>query len=135
VTVAPSGSAVLFYTVPGCRLIDTRGPVGPLGGPALEASGGPDRSFELTGTCGIPPEATSVSVNITVTNAFAAGTLLAYAGDGAPTNTSTISFGAFQTRANNAQIRLATDGSGTIRIQNTAPGMVDVIVDVNGFFQ
>ncbi len=135
VTVAPSGSAVLFYTVAGCRLIDTRGPVGPLGGPSLAPAGVLDRTFTVAGTCGIPADATSISVNMTATNAFAAGTLLAYPGDGMPTNASTVSFGAFQTRANNALIRLATDGSGTIRIQNTAPGMVDVILDVNGFFQ
>ena len=33
----------LFYTVPACRLIDTRGPVGPLGGPALAPAGALDR--------------------------------------------------------------------------------------------
>ena len=135
VTVAPSGSAVLFYTVTGCRLIDTRGPLGPLGGPALAPSGVLDRTYTVAGTCGIPADATSISANITVTNAFAAGTLLAYPGDGVPTNASTISFGQFQTRANNARIRLATDGSGTIKIQNTAPAMVDMILDVNGYFQ
>lgn len=135
VTVAPSGSAVLFYTVPGCRLIDTRGPFGPLGGPSLAPMGVLDRTFPVAGACGIPADATSISVNMTVTNAFAAGTLLAYPGDGMPTNASTISFGQFQTRANNTQIRLATNGSGTIRIQNSAPGMVDVILDVNGYFQ
>ena len=135
VTVAPSGSAVLFYPVTGCRLIDTRGPVGPLGGPSLAPAGVLDRTFPVAGTCGIPADATSISVNVTVTDAFASGTLLAYAGDGTPTNASTISFGAFQTRANNVQVRLATDGSGTIRIQNTAPGTVDVILDVNGYFQ
>jgi hypothetical protein len=94
-----------------------------------------DLTFPVAGTCGIPADATSISVNVVVTNAFAAGTLLAYPGDGMPTTSSTISFGQFQTRANNTQIQLATDGSGTIRIQNTAPGMVDVILDVNGYFQ
>lgn len=135
VTVAPAGSAVQFYDITPCRLFDTRDANGALGGPALGPSGSPDRAFTLTGNCGVPPGATSVSVNITVTNPLAAGTLLAYAGDGSPTSASTISFGAFQTRANNARIPLATDGSGTIRIHNTAPGTVDVILDVNGYFE
>ena len=135
VTVAPPGSAVLFYTLQPCRVIDTRGPDGPLGGPSIAPAGVVDRSFPVAGACGIPADATTISANVTVTDAFDAGDLLAYPGDGSPTSTSTISFGASQTRANNAHIRLATDGSGTIRIQNTSPGTVDVILDVTGYYR
>jgi len=134
VTVAPAGEAVQFYTTTPCRLVDTRGADGPLGGPALEASGGTDRSFALTGTCSVPPEATSLSVNVSVVSGTGGGKLSIYPGDGALSGTSTISFAAGQTRANNAVIQLATDGSGTIRVNNTAPAPVHFLLDVNGYF-
>lgn len=135
VTVAPAGEAVQYYTLTPCRLVDTRGADGPLGGPALEASGGSDRSFTLTGTCGIPPEATSLSVNVTALSGPGGGMLSIYRGDGALSGTSTISFAAGQTRANNAVLRLATDGSGTIKVNNTAPVPVHLVLDVNGYFE
>jgi len=62
--VAPAGEAVQFYGVTPCRLVDTRNAPGALGGPALAAAGGSDRAFILTGVCGIPAGATSVSPNI-----------------------------------------------------------------------
>jgi uncharacterized repeat protein (TIGR01451 family) len=135
ITVVPAGTAVLYYPLDPCRVIDTRDPLGALGGPSLAPAGVVDRSFPVAGACGIPADATTITANVTVTNAFDAGTLLAYPGDGAPGTASTISFGASQTRANNAHIRLATDGSGTIRIQNTSPGTVDVVVDVTGYYR
>lgn len=135
VTVAPAGSAVLHYTLPPCRVLDTRGAPGPLGGPSLAPAGVLDRTFPVAGACGIPADATTISANVTVTNAFDAGSLVLYPGDGMAPNTSTISFAANQTRANNAHVRLATDGSGTLRIQNTSPGTVDVVVDVTGYYR
>ncbi|HTS02582.1 MAG TPA: hypothetical protein VMN04_08660 [Thermoanaerobaculia bacterium] len=136
VTVAPAGQAVQFYTLTPCRLVDTRGPDGPLGGPALDAAGGgPDRSFAVAGTCGIPPEATSLSVNVTAVGGSGPGDLEIYPGDGVPAGTSTISFAGGQTRANNAQVQLATDGSGTIKAANTSSGPVHLVLDVNGYFE
>jgi hypothetical protein len=135
ITVLPVGEAVLFYPVTPCRLVDTRGAAGPLGGPALAATGGPDRVFAVTGACGIPPGATSLAVNMTVVDAQAAGLLSIYKGDGALSGTSTISFGTGQTRANDGTIQLATDGSGTLDVHNTAAGTVDFIIDVSGYFE
>jgi hypothetical protein len=135
VTVAPPGEAVLFYPVTPCRLVDTRNTAGPLGGPAIEASGGPDRSFALAGTCGVPLSATSLAVNLTVTNAQAAGDLSIYRGDGALSGTSSLTFGTGRARANDATLQLALDGSGTVKIHNTAGGTLDLIVDVSGYFE
>jgi hypothetical protein len=135
VTVLPAGEAVQFYTLTPCRLVDTRGANGSLGGPALDASGGPDRVFLLAGTCGIPPEATSLSVNVTVESGPGAGDLSIYRGDGAPSGTSTISFSAGQTRANNSVLQLATDGFGTVKVNNSAAGPVHFVLDVNGYFE
>lgn len=131
VTVAPAGEAVQFYTTVPCRLVDTRG----ADAPALDAAGGPDRAFTLTGACGIPPEATALSVNVTVVPGAGAGQLALYAGDGTRPETSTISFAAGQTRANNAVLPLAADGSGSIKVNNTSSAPVQFILDVNGYFE
>jgi hypothetical protein len=37
--------------------------------------------------------------------------------------------------ANNAVLFLATDGTGAIGVQNDAAGTVELIIDVNGFFE
>jgi hypothetical protein len=48
---------------------------------------------------------------------------------------SSINFTAGVTRANNAAVPLATDGTGTIGVQNGSAGMVHLVLDVNGYFQ
>jgi Subtilase family/PKD-like domain len=135
VTVVPVGSALQFYTLTPCRLVDTRNANAPLGGPALAAAGSPDRAFTLTGTCGIPAGAVAVSANLTVVSPSAGGELAVYRGDGALTGTSTISFNAGKSRADNAILQLALDGSGTVKVNNSAAGTVHLLLDVNGYFQ
>lgn len=80
----------------------------------------------------------AVSVNITVTQTGAAGTLRLYPGDtGAawiPTATS-ISFAASKTRANNASVLLSRDGTGSLGVRNDAPDTVHFILDVTGYFE
>jgi hypothetical protein len=122
-----------FYALPPCRILDTRDPNGPLAGPALAA--GARRNFVATGTCGVPPTARSLSVNVTVTQPAAAGDIRLFPGDTFPKTTTTINFAAGQTRANNAILLLASDGSGTFGVQNDAAGLVHFIVDVNGWFE
>ncbi len=135
VSIAPIGQAVQFYTLTPCRVIDTRNPDGPLGGPALAASGSPDRSFTLTGACGIPAGATSVSANLAVVSPSAGGALAIYRGDGALTGTTSISFNAGKTRACNSMLQVALDGSGTVKVNNSAAGTVHFVLDVNGYFE
>jgi len=77
----------------------------------------------------------ALSVNATVANAAAIGTLTLYRGDGARTGTYSISFAAGQTRANNDLLQLALDGSGSFRVQNAASGNVHFILDVSGYFK
>ncbi len=88
---------------------------GPLGGPALLPAPSPDRTFAITGVCGVPSDARSVSLNVTVTNVQTSGTLLLYRGDGAPSLASTINFRPGVTRANNDLTQLALDGTGTFQ--------------------
>jgi hypothetical protein len=129
--VPPSSSN--YYTLPPCRLVDTRNPNGPRGGPAIAASA--RRNFTLTGVCGIPAAAKAVSVNLTVTGPAAAGNLKAFPGDGIAPAASLLNFSAGQTRANNAIVLLATDGSGVLAVQNGSTGSLHFVLDVNGYFQ
>jgi hypothetical protein len=128
VTVAPAGSAVLFYTVPPCRQLDTRlsAPISPGDTLTVPLSGAP---------CGIPSGATSVSANLAVTDPTGAGDLTVYPADETQPLASSLNFTTGQTRANNAILRLATDGSGAVKVFNGSVGTVHVIIDVNGYFQ
>lgn len=133
VTVDPS-CVTRFHPLPPCRLLDTRAADGPLGGPALAPE--ESRAFPVAGTCGIPADAVSLSVNLTVTAPLTEGFLVVYAGDGATApETSSLNFRPGQTRANNALVSLATDGSGRVRVKNRSTGTSHAILDVNGYFR
>ncbi|HEX5758791.1 MAG TPA: M12 family metallo-peptidase [Thermoanaerobaculia bacterium] len=129
----PPPPALGFFTLPPCRVIDTRGANGALGGPALAAGG--VRVFDLTGTCGIPNGAQALSVNVTVVTPGATGHLSIYPGNAFPFNASAINFRAGATRANNGQIGLATNGAGTVGVQNVSAAATHFILDVNGYYE
>jgi len=131
-TTTPTSVAASAYTLKPCRLIDTRQPDGPYGGPALSA--GPDRVFVLTGQCGIPVNATAVAVNVTATGATVGGDLAIYPNGTPPPDTSTIDYNANQTRANNAILVLGASGDIAVHCDQ-ASGTVQFILDVNGYFQ
>jgi len=132
-TIVGSGPvATQFYTVTPCRVVDTRNPTGPYGGPALSANS--DRTFTLGGQCGIPSTAKAVLLNLTVTQASAAGALRLYAGGTPLPVASAINYRTGQTRANNEASPLGS--SGTLAVHSDQPtGNVQVIIDVNGYFQ
>jgi hypothetical protein len=121
-----------FYTLPPCRLVDTRQAAGPLGGPALAAQS--TRDFVLAGSCGVPATARSLSVNVTVVTPAAAGVVNLYADDQPPPITSTINFAAGQVLANSAIVSLGS-GTGGIRVANGSSAAVNLVLDVNGYFQ
>lgn len=129
----PTQDAKKFYTVSLCRVLDTRDPAGPLGGPVLAP--GQSRTFVVAGTCGVPATARSVSVNVTVTGPAGDGFFTLYPGNGSLPLASNINFRTGQTRANNALLTLATDGAGSIAIRNGSAGAAHVILDVNGYFE
>jgi hypothetical protein len=122
------------YTVPPCRVVDTRRAPGPSGGPML--AGNSTRSFKVAGACGIPSTAVAVSVTVTAVGAAAPGYLTLFPGDHdvAPL-ASSVNFATGLTRANNAIVPLATDGSSTIEVKNASAGAVHFVLDVNGYFQ
>jgi RHS repeat-associated protein/uncharacterized repeat protein (TIGR01451 family) len=127
VTVAPSGTPLSFYTLPPCRVFDTRQ------GIALSAG---VRRFQVTGQCNIPASARAVSANLTIAQARGSGHLTVYPGDAQLPSTSNLNFTAGIVRANNAMLLLAGDASGTINtFVAIDQGTTDLILDVNGYFQ
>ncbi|HEY6324079.1 MAG TPA: hypothetical protein VJA16_21260 [Thermoanaerobaculia bacterium] len=120
-----------FFTVPPCRIADTRNANGPLGGPLLSGSG--DRVFPaFSSSCGIPATARALSVNVTVAGPTAAGYLSLYAGATPPPSTSTINFKAGDVRANNA---IVSTGEGDLAVHLGSIGTVNFVLDVNGYFE
>ncbi|HJX27385.1 MAG TPA: hypothetical protein VJ885_05700, partial [Thermoanaerobaculia bacterium] len=119
-----------FFVLPPCRLFDTRRPED---GPVL-VSGTPV-ILSVDGGCGIP--ATAQAVNVTVFNPTGQGNLSIGPGDSASFGTSTINFLPGVNRANNAIVRLALDGSGSLAVRPfvAGGGTVHVILDVVGHFE
>ncbi len=128
----PSASA--FFPVTPCRVLDTRGAVGPKGGPALGAFGVRVLPV-LTSGCGVPSGAKAVAVNVTAVSPTAAGEFQTFPGDLLPGTAAVVSFRAGRTRAVGAVARLATDGSGTLGILNDSPAPTHAVVDVSGYFK
>jgi hypothetical protein len=133
-TTVSAAGVTGFYTLTPCRVVDTRDADGPLGGPIL-AGNGAERSFVVTGSCGIPADATAISVNVTVTMSTDYGLLRVYPGNLAAPVVSTINFTAGRTLANNAILRLPDNGSGSITVKADGPAQVHFLLDVNGYFK
>lgn len=129
---APPPEATDFYTLTPCRIFDSRLPVGTWGGPVLSAGG--ERAFAMAGLCGIPADATAVTVNITVVTPAAGGYLSIDPGNAFFLGTAVMTFQTGEILSNNATVLLATDGSGSIRLLNGSTGTTHVIVDVTGYY-
>jgi hypothetical protein len=132
-TAAASLAGAGLVAMPPCRVVDTRNPEGPSGGPAIQPAGGPDRSFSLIGgACAVPSGAQAVAANVTVVAAGAVGELTLYPADQGFPGTWTISFTGSRARANNAILMLS--GDGAVRVRNSASGTAHMIIDVTAYF-
>ena len=120
--------ATSFFTITPCRALDTRSTS------AIPAGG--TITVSLTGgTCGVPTAAKSLALNLTSTQQVASGHITIYPANQPLPPSSTLNFNAGQTRANNAVIPLATDSSGTVKVLNQSTGTVQLIIDIDGYFQ
>ena len=125
-----------FYTVLPCRVVDTRNPTGPTGGPSLTAQ--VTRSFPVRGSCGIPLTARAVVFNVAVVAPTGSGNLRIW-----PYNTemplvSTINFDAGEPAiANGAIAPLKDDATAQISVylQSGLGNSSDLVLDVTGYFQ
>jgi hypothetical protein len=117
------GAAMLYVVTP-CRVLDTRGTA------PIEASG--RRDVAVGGSCGVPADAKSVVGNVTVISPPGTGwmTLFAY---GAPwPGTSSVSYRAGRTRANQTIVPLSPDGRMTVL---NAGSPVHFAFDVTAYFR
>jgi hypothetical protein len=126
----PADAPRSFFTISPCRVLDTRN-----AGTGGALAGNSTRVVQVTGICSVPGTAKSISANVSVVTAGGAGFFGAFPGNGFPLGTTIMSFGAGQTRTNNAIILLATDGTGTALFQNGATQAAHLVLDVNGYFQ
>ncbi|HWM94620.1 MAG TPA: matrixin family metalloprotease [Thermoanaerobaculia bacterium] len=124
-----------FFTVTPCRLLDTREPNGPYGGPVL--NGASLRTFIAAGQCGIPASAVALSVNVTAVSPTGGGNITLFASDLTQPNTPIVNFSPGQTRTNNGFLLLSKTParSFTAAPVVVANGLVHLVVDVNGYFE
>jgi hypothetical protein len=122
---------VTFVAVTPCRIVDTRDPVGPYGGPALPPA--TTRNFDLnSGPCtGIPSEVAAYSLNITATQTQGFGDLRLWPTGATPPLVSTLNYVPNQTIANAAIV--PADMNGSISIVAAVSG-THLIIDINGYF-
>ncbi|MBV8201233.1 MAG: PQQ-binding-like beta-propeller repeat protein [Acidobacteria bacterium] len=129
---APDNQPLVFHGLPTCRAIDTRGPPGPYGGPAV-SGGSPPRLFQLDGQCGVPAGARAVAASLTVVRPSAAGDLRI--GPSGVTVDPAVQFRG-RARANLPQLLLTGYPAGAVAVQADLPpgATVDVLLDVYGYF-
>jgi uncharacterized repeat protein (TIGR02543 family) len=130
--VSETGAQADYFTLTPCRIVDTRGPAGLTGGPALAA--GQTRTFPITGFCGVPPTARAVAVNVTVITPSTAGHLRIWPADDAGTGVGALSFVAGAVRANHLLLPLGA--AGDLDVLCAIPsGTAHVAIDVTGYFE
>jgi hypothetical protein len=142
---SPAVGPLQYFTVAPCRLLDTRGPIGPTGGPALSSSA--TRNFAAYGSnsnvqCGIPTTAKAATMNITVVSPSNCGVLIVWqraAAPNPPPLVSNINFNAGETAiANGAVVGLGQFSDYQFSAQVgicTGTGTAHLIADITGYYQ
>ena len=127
---ASSGSTALaFYPVTPCRVVDTRNANGPFGGPSLAA--GATRNFTVPqSACNIPATAQAYSLNMTAAPPAALEYLSAWPTGQAQPVVSTLNALQGQIAANAAIVPAGTSGAISVYVSDAS----NVIIDINGYF-
>src|SRR6185295_7012875 len=115
-----------YFTVAPCRVLDTRS------GPPLPS--GIALPVQFRGVCGVPPAASALMINATVTNPTGGGHLTLFPLGSPKPLASSINFSAGQTRSGNAVAVLSAGGEVAILPFVTASGNLQLVVDVFGYF-
>lgn len=122
-------TALAFFPVTPCRLVDTRQAVGALGGPSLV--GGAARTFPiLSGPCNLPGTAKAYSMNFTSVPNGPLNFLTTWPAGQTQPLVSTLNAGTGAVTANSAIVPAGTNGDISVFVTNTS----DVVIDVNGYF-
>jgi hypothetical protein len=118
-----------FVPVTPCRIADTRGATGPLGGPT--PAGGSTRSFLIPGpSCGIPLTAAAYSLNVTVIPQQTLGYLTTWPTGAQQPTVSTLNSIDGRIKANAAIVPAGAGGAVSVYVTDST----DVILDINGYF-
>jgi len=128
----PAASGTLqFYSLTPCRVVDTRSPDGPLGGPVLNAG---ERDFPVlqATNCHIPNTARAYSLNFTAIpyNNQPLGYLTAWPQGGTQPGVSTLNNPTATVVANAAIIPAGDNGGVSVYVSATT----DLAIDINGYF-
>lgn len=128
----PSGtpSSLAFFPLAPCRLVDTRGSAGPLGGPSLTA--GTARSLPLlSSSCNVPNTAQAYSLNFTsVPRPTGLGFLTTWPTGSPQPTVSTLNAPTGTVTANAAIVPAGTNGAISVVGSNDS----DLVIDINGYF-
>ena len=127
----PSGttSALAFYPLTQCRVVDTRNATGPLGGPTLSA--GTSRAFPVqSSSCGIPSTAQAYSLNVTAVPQGDLQYLTTWPTGGTRPLVSTLNSPTGEEVANAAIVPAGTSGEISVHVTNAS----DVVLDIDGYF-
>src|SRR5579862_2590939 len=117
-----------FIPAAPCRVVDTRNPNGPLGGPPLSA--GATRSFTVPGTCGIPSTALAYSMNLTVVPNGTLGYVTLWPTGQSQPVVSTLNSIDGRIKSNAAIVPAGTSGAVSVYATNST----NVILDIDGYF-
>jgi hypothetical protein len=126
---ASSANTLTFVPVSPCRVVDTRGGNGSLGGPILGA--GANRSFPLaSGACSLPSNAAAYSLNATVVPSSTLSYLTLYPTGKTQPTVSTLNSYNGEVVANAALVAAGSGAAVTAYVTN----QTQLILDVNGYF-
>jgi hypothetical protein len=111
------------------RILDTRNGIG---ASRAQVPAGGTLTLPVAGSGGVPPSGAGAAVmNVTVTNARAAGYVTAFPTGSARPNASNVNFRAWQTIPNLVTVKL---GGGKVTFYNGSSGAVDLVADVAGWY-
>jgi uncharacterized repeat protein (TIGR01451 family) len=122
-------TALAFYPVAPCRVVDTRSANGALGGPFL--TGGASRTFPIpTSSCNLPTSAQAYSLNLAAVPKGPLGYLTAWPTGQSQPGTANLSSTTGTVTASAAIVPAGTNGSIDVYASNST----DLVIDVNGYF-
>lgn len=119
------GAGTDYHVVTPCRAVDTRG------GTAMTDG---TRTFAMTNRCGVPITASALAMIVTAVSPSTNGYFEIYPAGFTRPNTSTVSFRANRTRANNTVMALGTNGEIAV-VTSMSGGNAHLIIDVVGYFE
>lgn len=126
---ASNASALQFYPLASCRLVDTRGTTGPLGGPSLV--GNAARSFPVrSSSCNVPVAAQAYSLNYTSVPRGNLGFLTTWPTGQTQPMVSTLNAPTGAVTANAAIVPAGTNGDVSVFVTQDS----DLVIDINGYF-